>query len=324
MDKDKRPEWHCFVCGKYLGQQGSGGDFTHTIGPAPEAVISFGFGSSFDEGWFGDDLNPHKQRWEDAPHIAGWICDECIVARHERLKVRQRRPDHEERGWDEKSEYTPLAEHPSTKRHIEEGGLPDWAIGHKNISSTDRAAIMDTLDLGNVPEPRLVGALLAALAQAEIEHDELRLRESKALRSVLDRMRQNAELLTAEEVADLRARESDLWPRDETRLQESVAWYEDKWNTMSDAWNDHLRELIQISGEKADGHPVLRGTETPVADVLRSIGGEHKLLLEALASYFDRSFMEIMMMYAERGYVRKYFEETEEARQALLKKEKAP
>lgn len=323
--QDKRPSWECLCCGKFLGKQGAGGDFSNAIGTAsPEARLDFGYGSSFDGTFHRAFVD--EAEWKSAPHIAGWICDECIVQRHARLRVRQRDGNN--------FSYTPLDEHPSTKKHVAEldffgcKKIPSFGHNydvhgirsHEAISSAERARAERLIADGDVPARTLVGKLLAALHDVEVQYAKLETKYYEERRNAFDRMRQNAELLSAQEVFRLRTREGkELNAEEATKLHESVQWYEDRWQHISELW-ESLKEIVQINDEIENGHPVMRKTKRRIADLLEGLvntldsqarfdDDEMQTLLLGIAKFFDRSFMEIMIQYAERGYLNRWLEQ---------------
>ncbi len=332
-DNDKRPQWECVCCGKHLGKQGEGGDFHVAAGVLPEAAIHFGYGSIFDEGpgW-------NKGKWEEAPHVTGWICDECVIQRHERLFVRQHKTDADDQLWDERCTYTPLAEHPQTKGQIENFDffgrhfVPAYkhkiggARGHEAMTALGRADLeAQVFDERAKIDRVLVGRLLSALYHAEARIAKAEHKEREARGMVFNRQRQNAELINAEELQRLRKREGELLPEEATKLHESVAWYEKYWEQFSEAWGTHLHEVVEICDEVADGHPVLRESKTTVASVFEAYEKldqpqEVKQFLRGCAKFFNRNFMTLMIRYSDYGYMRRWFEATKEQREELVER----
>ena len=153
--EDDRVKWNCFSCGKYLGKQGKGGSFT----------LDFGYGSGFDM----------------VPGITGWICDECVAQKHDRLRISNGTKGFE--FWSEEN-LTPLIGHEighlltdlnyCGRRNVSwcDGKIEGWCSYH-SLSSEQRGNIESSLLDGETVSADLTIRLLQALTESEIEVEEL-------------------------------------------------------------------------------------------------------------------------------------------------------
>lgn len=193
--------WSCFSCGKHLGddQQG-GGSFD----------LHFGFGSGFD----------------NIRGINGWVCDECVTQKHSRLRG---------------PKDCLLTEYEETKLQVSEldffgkrmlnshpdrEGIPQTFTGYrdfKTITSEERSQIEASLFTEKPINRDLIVKLLQALMEARAQAAQSSSDAYWSDINALDRARQQAQSLSAEELAQLRARESkDLTPSEIGALREHV------------------------------------------------------------------------------------------------------
>ncbi len=243
-DSDAKVKWDCFACGKYLGTQGSGGSFT----------LNFGYGSGLDE----------------VKGINGWICDECVVQKHARLRVSTLIEGSRGTYWQEDCQVH-LAEHGETCNIV--SGLDFY--GRKNVpwtySESDRGHVdlsgfrlyysitseergrieASLLGEGHV-DADLVAKLLQAIMESETRRAESEAQRWEAETLAVCRARQQAGRLSAEELAKLRAREAmnRCTPEDMQRVWEHAEWNENRFR-MQEEEIEMLRErLKELEGKR--------------------------------------------------------------------------
>jgi len=239
--EEKQVRWDCFSCGKHLGEQGDGGSFT----------LDFGYGSGLDT----------------TRGINGWICDECVAQKHGRLRVSDGAKGMEY--WLEKHQL-PLAEHDDAKyvRDLDYFGrkrLP-WSVDHKGnpytikgwrlytaITSEERSRVETWLFNEEPLDRGIVVKLLQALMESEGERAEAESRRWEAEREALDRARQQAERLSAEELAQLRVREAKraMTPEETRRLWEHAEWNENHFREQQEAMREQKNRIKELEGEVA-------------------------------------------------------------------------
>lgn len=238
--EDTKVRWDCFSCGKHLGEQGRGGSFT----------LDFGYGSSFDT----------------VQGINGWLCDECVAQKHGRLRVSN---GTKRRGyWLEKNQI-PLAEHEETKthvsdfdffgrkrmpwtvdstgRHYEVAGWRDYDV----VTAEERSRIEAWLFNEDPIDRDLVVKLLQALMESEAARHEADSLRAQAFSNAMGRARQQAERLSAEELARLRVREAkrNLSPTDVTRIWEHAEWNENHFREQEEKMTEQAERIKELEAE---------------------------------------------------------------------------
>jgi len=240
-DPDGRVKWDCFSCGGFLGEQGSGADFT----------LGFGYGSSYD----------------GTRNVCGWICDECVTQKHGRLLVRvdPKRRD----GFWSPANYVPLAEHEETRKHVahldffgrrhmpwgfDHRGEPYESTGDRRyevLTAQERSRVEAWLFREDEPVDRdLVVKLLHALMASEAQCALERSKRWRAEMHALDRARHQAARMSAEELAQLRAREqADLSPADWGRLWEHTQWNENHFREQQERIRAQAEEITSLRAQ---------------------------------------------------------------------------
>ena len=223
----KKVLWDCLCCGKHLGEQGGGGSFT----------LGFGYGSSYD----------------GTEGICGWVCDECVTQKHGRLRVRLHRKAGHDVYWSSANNI-PLAEHEETKGHVARFDFfgrrqMPWGVDHngdsyksqgdreyETVTSDDRSRIESWLFQESEALDRdLIVKLLQGLMESESRRTLAESKQWDAERNATDRLRQQAERLSAEELTRLRSREAGrLCSMDIAKIWETHDWYERGWHQMQD------------------------------------------------------------------------------------------
>jgi hypothetical protein len=232
--EDTQVRWNCFSCGKHLGEQGDGGSFT----------LDFVYGSGLDM----------------TRGINGWICDECICQKHGRLRVSNGAQGMEY--WLERNQI-PLAEHEETKTHVSEldffgrrrfpgrryevTGWRDYDV----VTAEERSRVEASL-FGDEPVDKdLVVKVLQALMESEAARHEADSQRWRAESNLYSRARQQAERLSAEELAQLRVREAKgkLAPGDVTRLWEHAEWNETHFREQQEKLSEQAERIKELEAE---------------------------------------------------------------------------
>jgi hypothetical protein len=234
---EEKVKWDCLSCGKYMGEQGGGGSFT----------LDFGYGSSYD----------------DTRGICGWVCDECVTQKHGRLRVRLDRKAPYEVVWSN-ANNVPLAEHKETKEHVARFDFfgrrrMPWGVDHnghpyesqgdrqyESLTSDERSRVESWLFQEDEALDRdVIVKLLQGLMESEMRVAQADAKRWEAERNALDRARNQAERLSAEELTRLRSREGKrLTVMELAQIWETHDWYERRWHKMEDEVSE-LREKVK-------------------------------------------------------------------------------
>jgi len=235
-------KWNCFSCGKYLGEQGGGGSFT----------LDFGYGSSYDT----------------TQGVCGWVCDECVTQKHGRLLVRKNEKRRD--GYWANANYAKLSEHEETQSHVstldyfgrrqmpwghDHDGHPYKTQGdrqYETLTSEERGRVESWLFKEDEALDRdLIVKLLQALMASEARCAHENSKRWRAEHHALDRARQQAERLSAEDLAQLRAREqADLSPTDWRRVWEHAEWNERHFRQKDEQLRQQAIEIEALRAEK--------------------------------------------------------------------------
>lgn len=237
--------WDCFSCGKRLGEHGAGGSFT----------LNFGYGSRLDL----------------TENIAGWICDECVAQKHARLRVS--RVSAATAGiayWSVKN-MTALAEDESTKTAIADTdffgrktmpwalderqrprAVQGWRLYH-SITSEERSRVEAWLFDEKPLDRDVVVKLLQAIMESEAKRAEAEHERWEAEVNATARARNQAERLSADELAQLRVREAKkgLTPEEVRRVWEHALWNEDHFREEKEDILDLRARVKELEAENA-------------------------------------------------------------------------